>query len=397
MIVCVYLPRLELIVAAGGAGAVAGRALAVGPAVGTRATAVRIGQVSGAAEAQGVSEGMVLGEAIARCPELELAPADPGAVQREWEGVLQALESIGAAVEPVAPGTCYLESEGLHRLHGGLDGVIAALRGALGRPARIGAGPTRLCALGAALEARPRRAVIVSGAEGRLWLAARPVALLGRDARTAVLVEPLMRLGIRTLGELERLGRAALADRFGPAGITADRLACSQDGPLCPRPARETFSETLEIDEACSGQALGRLVELLVARLLARPERRGRTLRAVAISAALSAGGGWSERVVLREPLADRRRICLALAARLDLLPAPARELTLAVEAFGPPAGEQLALTGQDAAHRHQRLGEAIEQARAAAGRDAALRVLLLEPDSRVPERRALLTPASGL
>jgi protein ImuB len=383
MVVCVYLPRLELIVAAGGAGAVAGRALAVGPAVGTRASAVRIGQVSGAAEAQGVSEGMLLGEAIARCPQLELAPADPGAVQREWEGVLQALEATGAAVEPAGAGTCYLESEGLHRLHGGLDGVIAALRSALGRPARIGAGPTRLCALGAALEARPRRAVIVSGAEGRLWLAARPVALLGRDARTAVLVEPL--------------GRAALADRFGPAGITAHRLACSQDGPLCPRPARETFSETLEIDEACSGQALGRLVELLVARLLARPERRGRTLRAVAISAALSAGGGWSERVVLREPLADRRRICLALAARLDLLPAPARELTLAVEAFGPPAGEQLALTGQDAAHRHQRLGEAIEQARAAAGRDAALRVLLLEPDSRVPERRALLTPASGL
>jgi hypothetical protein len=34
-----------------------------------------------------------------------------------------------------------------------------------------------------------------------------------------------------------------------------------------------------------------------------------------------------------------------------------------------------------------------VRQARTVAGPDAALRVLAVEPDSRVPERRAVLTP----
>jgi hypothetical protein len=38
-------------------------------------------------------------------------------------------------------------------------------------------------------------------------------------------------------------------------------------------------------------------------------------------------------------------------------------------------------------------LREAVRQARAAAGPEAALRVLQVEPGSRVPERRAVLTP----
>jgi hypothetical protein len=41
-------------------------------------------------------------------------------------------------------------------------------------------------------------------------------------------------------------------------------------------------------------------------------------------------------------------------------------------------------------------LREAIHQARAAAGPDAALRVLEVDPESRFPERRAVLTPFEG-
>ena len=44
-------------------------------------------------------------------------------------------------------------------------------------------------------------------------------------------------------------------------------------------------------------------------------------------------------------------------------------------------------------ARRQARLREAIRQVRAAAGPEAALRILAVDPDSRVPERRAVLTP----
>ena len=111
------------------------------------------------------------------------------------------------------------------------------------------------------------------------------------------------------------------------------------------------------------------------------------------LSATLVEGGTWRERVVFRTALADPVRLRLALAQRLALLPAPADTLRLQAEGFGPPAGEQRPLLDEPAAARSARLREAVRQARAVAGPDAALRVLAVDPDSRVPERRAVLAP----
>ena len=220
--------------------------------------------------------------------------------------------------------------------------------------------------------------------------------------QTAALVEPLRRLGVRTLGELAALGRDALADRFGESGMLARQLARGADTPLRTRTVEERLGETLELWEASSGLALERVLGVLVDRLLARPQRRGRTLRALTLSARLVEGGTWRERVVLREALSDPRRICLALAPRLALLPAPAVLLRVAVERFGPAEGAQGALPGDAhdpvgaGAARRARLREAIGQLRAAAGPEAALRALCVDPDSRVPERRVVFTPFSG-
>jgi protein ImuB len=117
----------------------------------------------------------------------------------------------------------------------------------------------------------------------------------------------------------------------------------------------------------------------------------------VALSAVLvEQGGTWREQVVFRQALADPVRMRLALAPRLALIPAPADELRLAVERFGPPASDQRGLLDDPSEARRARLREAIRQTRAAAGHDAALRVLEVDPDSRVPERRAVLTPFEG-
>jgi protein ImuB len=63
------------------------------------------------------------------------------------------------------------------------------------------------------------------------------------------------------------------------------------------------------------------------------------------------------------------------------------------VERFGPPHPEICALFDDGAVRRDERLREAVRQARAVAGPDAALRILEIDPHSRVPERRVVLTP----
>jgi protein ImuB len=393
MVVCAHIPRFALTVAAGGAEALAGRALALAPMAGAE---LRVGEVSGAAEGYGLNVGMPLGEALARCPGLELIPADPLAVAEAWEQAVCALESIGAAVEPPYAGLAYFEMDGLRGMHGSDSRTLALARRALARPVRIGVGPTRFCALAAALEASPRRARIIDADEASRYLAAQPVALLGFRKETEMLVEPLERLGVRTLKELCRLGRSALADRFGMSGIVAHGLACGDDGPLVSRGVEEALEEALEVGDAGSGVMLQRVLGVLVDRLLARPERRGRTLRGVVLSARLVESGTWREQVVFRQALSDPRRMSLALSPRLALLPAPAELLRLGVERFGPAGGEQRALLEQSKQARRGRLEEAVKQVRTVAGHHAALRAVCVDPDSRVPERRVMLAPLPG-
>jgi protein ImuB len=352
---------------------------------------------------------MRLGEALARCAWLTLVPPDPAGVAESWERLLVRLESIGAAVEPERPGLVCFDARGLLRLHGTgtltsndadrVAGVLAAARQALRMPTRFGVAPSRFAAVAAATKARVRRPLIVSGGRQQAaeFLQGLPVALLRARPALAELPEALERLGISTLGELAALTPAALADRFGTAGLIAHELANGGDGALRPRPASEFLRESLELPEASSGIQLERGLGLLIDRLLARRERRGRTLRAVVLSAVLvEQGGTWREQVVFREALADPVRMRLALAPRLALMPAPAEELRLAVERFGPPTSDQRALLEDPAEARIGRLREAIRQARAAAGPDAALRVLEVDPGSRFPERRAMLTPFEG-
>lgn len=399
MIVCVLLPRFALATAVGDRDQLLRTPTALAPEPGA---VQQVGEVSLAAEAFGIHPGMRLGEALARCPRLTLVPPDPAGVADRWERLLVRLESIGAAVEPERPGLVCFDARGLLRLHGGIEGVLTAVRRSLRVPARLGVAPSRFAAVAAASRARSRRPEIVDGRldarsgreRARAYLASMPVALLRARPALAELPEALERLGIRTLGELSELSAAALAERFGNAGLLAHELANGGDSALSPRPASEFLREVLELPEANSGSQLQRGLELLIDRLLARRERRGRTLRAVVISAQLvEQGGTWRERVVFREALSDSVRMRLALAPRLELMPAPAETLRLAVERFGPPASDQRVLLDDPTAARTARLREAIRQTRAVAGSEAALRVLEIDPDSRFPERRAVLTP----
>jgi protein ImuB len=429
MVVCLLLPRLSLIGAVGDRRALLSEAVALAPEAGG---AQRIGDTSAAAEAFGVVQGMGVGEALARCPELRLVPPDPQGVRALWAGVLDRLEGIGASVESDRPGEAFFAADGLRGIHGGrLEDVLAATRRVLGRAEagragkgsrrpeerstplaagiRLGAGPSRFTAYAAASRSRTGRrgrrsrgrgaAVgsepsVVPAERARAFLAPLPVGLLRSRPELAGLPDVLEQLGVRTLGELADLPAPAVAERFGPPGLLALDLARAGDTPLEPRRPAEPVVERLALPEAASGPQLERAVELLVARVLARLERRGRSLRGLALFARFVEGGTWRARVTLRQASADPGRLRLALAPRIADLPAPAESIGLEVEAFGPPAHDQERLlpeTGADASRA--RIGEAVRQARQAAGGGAALRVLEVDPGSRVPERRAALAP----
>jgi protein ImuB len=384
-VACALIPRFRLIAALRAPSHLMRRPAALAPEPGA---AQLIGEVSEPAEGFGLRPGMRLGEALSRCPELALVPPDPERAERSWEEALRRLEGIGAEVEPGAAGEAFFEAGGLTDLWGGITGVLERAREELGG-ARLGAGPGRFCAFVAAVSSA---GIIESAAE---FLAPLPVSLLhgrlGSDEADD-LPNELERLGISTLGRLAELPRDAVADRFGRLGLRALRLARGGDEPLRPRPVREAIAVELELPEAVSGQQLERSLELLISRLLAHSQRRSRTLRALRLSARLAAGGGWRRQVALRRASTDRARLADALLPHLVLLPGPAATLRLEAVALGPETGEQMTLSSPDQ-ERRERITEAVRQTRSAAGADAVLRVLEVDPESRIPERREVLMP----
>jgi protein ImuB len=242
--------------------------------------------------------------------------------------------------------------------------------------------------------------MVPAGAE-RAFLAPLPVGLLRArpevtalsGSRAADLPAVLERLGVRTLGELGALPASDVADRFGNAGLRARELALGLDTPLEPRPIRERMIERIDLPEAFSGLQLERMLELLIDRLLARPGRRGRGFRKLGLGARFVEQGTWQRQVTLRQATASRERLRLVLAPKLAELPAPIEQLGLEAVSLGPPVGDQLSFRSPDERERRRRLREALQQTRATVGTEALLRVLDVDPASRIPERRAVLTP----
>jgi protein ImuB len=396
VIACVLIPRFGLVAAVAERRELLSRPVALAPEAGGPQV---VGEVSGAAEAFGITEGMRLAEALGRCPALALIPPDPARAEEAWEERLGQVEAIGAAVESDRPGEMFFGLDSLRGLLGRPERALERARRVAGRGARLGAGPTRLCALAAALRSRPRRGgpLVVAERKARSFLEPLPIGILrdrlGDEWTGVSLVDTLERLGVGTLGDLAGLPDSAVADRFGTDGMRALAMARGIEEPLRPRPPREELREELELPDAATGGQLERALELLVDRLLTSPDRRGRSFRRLRLEARLAGGGGWRIEAVLRNATVDRERLLLALGPKLAALPAPASHLALRAIELGDGAPRQPALTSDEHERRRGLIAEAVRHARAAAGRGAVLRVLEVDTDSSVPERRATLTP----
>ena len=352
-----------------------------------------VGPVNASAELAGVQPGMRLGEALATCPGLVLVEPDPAAAEQAWEEIVCALEDAGFAVEPAAGGVAYFETRGVERLYGGLDPALQRALAAVGGAwdARIGAAGRRFAALAAASVARAGQVLVVRDDEVGNFLAPLPLTLLPLERQRA---DDLHALGVRKLGQLAGLPGGAVAERLGPDGRRAWSLARGGTAARVRgrRPPAE-LAETLEFPEAIGNElTLRRALGALIDTALARPERRDRFVRKVALSARVVGGASWRRTSTLREPTGEADRIRLALAPKLAELPAPVLALRLELVELTEPSGHQLELLAAGGEDR-TRLREGLRQVRASTGSGSVCTVVEVAPWSRIPETRALFVP----
>jgi protein ImuB len=390
MIACLLIPGFELRAALRKQPGLALRPAALSPAAGTEPL---LGPVTAEAERLGVRPGMRLGEALATCPELVLVEQDPAAAEQAWEDILRALEDSGFAVDPSGVGCVYFETRGIERLYGGLEPALRRALAAVGTAwdPRAGAAQRRFAALAAANVARPGQILVVSDERLQDFLAPLPLELVPMEPRRRA---ELHELGVKRVGQLAGLPGSAVAERLGPGGRRAWGLARGGKATRVRgrRPPAEIV-EALEFPEAIGNElTLRRAFGALVETLMARPERSGRFVRKLALSARLVGGGSWRRSATLRDPTTELSRLKAALGPKLVELPAPVLELRLELVELTEHDGQQLELLPAGG-ELDVRLREGLRQVRASTGSGSVNQVVEVAPWSRIPETRALFVP----
>jgi protein ImuB len=389
MIACLLIPGFELRAVMAGREELQGKPIALEPPQNSDNV---IGPVTAKAAEAGVRPGMRLGEALSVCPHLCLVEPDPALVEAEWERLLRRLEDVGIAVEPEEPGCLYFETRHVERLYRGLEQVLERAILAIGPfwEPRLGAAARRFAALAAASVARSGQALIVPAEQTEEFLAPLPLELLPIPAPER---ERLSELGVRTIGQLTMIPGGAAGERLGREIKRAWELARGERAArvLGRSPASE-IAESIAFPEAVANElTLRRTFSVLVERLLARPERSGRFIRSLALTAKLAGGGSWRRRATLRQPSAERSRIMAALSAKLAEIPAPVTELGLELETLAEETGEQLELAA--GGELESKLAQGLKQVRTSTGPGSICSVVEVAPWSRIPEARALLVP----
>ncbi len=385
----------------------------------------RIWQISERGAEAGVRPGMSVSQAIALSPTLTLLEPDPAHYAAAADAILEALGGVSPVVQPGGgddpsgeQGVFHVGVDGLERLHGPprvqVDRVLHTLLDVLPRPLvaamRVGRAPGLFGGWTAAASARPGVPVLVADDALASFLATRPVSALPVSGE---MLERLQRLDIHTLGEFGALPLGSLLRHFGEEGRAARALARGERiDPVRPLHRPLPIRVSLDFPSPVGDRdALHRGVSRLLERGLARPERRGRSIRGLRAGGHLEGGGSWQVEATLRDPAARRDSLAFPLNGRIALAPPPRALETLFVEffEFGAPTLQASLFEAGDVAVREgagvrgmpvdpfenrrisEALREAVRELTLKLGHSPLYRVVEVDPWSRIPERRHAL------
>ncbi|MDP9497039.1 MAG: DNA polymerase IV [Actinomycetota bacterium] len=230
------------------------------------------------ARAYGVASAMPMMRARRLCPQAVVVTPDHAAYAEASAGVMEVFRSVTPLVEPLSLDEAFLDVRGAVRRLGSARSVGEWVRGTVsdeqGITCSVGVATTKFVAKLASARCKPDGLLVVPAEEVVAFLHPLPVAALwGVGERTE---EALVRLGLRTVGDIAHTPVATLQRALGTAtGGHLAALAWGRDPrrvvPVEPDKsigAEETFATDVD-DPAVIARELLRLSERTAARLRA--------------------------------------------------------------------------------------------------------------------------------
>jgi protein ImuB len=201
-------------------------------------------QLTAAARALGIHEGMSSTQALARCTRLHIKSRSGAQEKAATEALLQCAYSFSPAIESTTDGVCTLDLAGLPNLqYEELAREILQRLALLHLSARAGIAENPWLAL---LAARASNApcVVTNSTE---FLKALPVESVGPSIETLSI---LKKWGIHTLGQFIALGKEPLSTRLGFEALELhERATAHSTRPLRLVRPPDTFEESIEFEQ----------------------------------------------------------------------------------------------------------------------------------------------------
>ncbi|MEU8322742.1 DNA polymerase IV [Nonomuraea sp. NPDC048881] len=273
------------------------------------------------ARASGVHSAMPMSRARRLCPQATIIPPSHGKYSEVSRGVMEIFHSITPLVEPIASDEAFLDVGGARRRLGPPAAIAAMIREQVldryGITCSVGVASSKFVAKLASKQCKPDGLLVVPEGQVVDFLHPLPVAALwGVGERTE---QSLVRLGIRTVGDLARVPLGTLQRELGQAvGGHLATLAWGRD----ERPVtahvpdksignEETFAADVDDPEVIRRELL-RLAE----RVAARMRKGGHVGRTVSVKLRRADFTTITRSRTLREPT-DVAQVIYATACEL--------------------------------------------------------------------------------
>ena len=281
------------------------------------------------ARISGVRSAMPMFKALKACPEAVVIKPDFAKYRTESKRILGMAGELTPLIQNLSLDEAWMDLSGTQRLHGAPPAVTLArlqarIEAETGLTVSIGLAPNKFLAKVASELDKPRGFSVI-GSEAQAFLAPKPVRIL--PGVGPAMVTALEKAGYRTVGDLARVDRKALADRWGAHGLRLFDLAHGRDArAVNPNESRKAIS-----CETTFNADLSRIADLedQLAPLCERVARQARS-------------GGVAGRVVTLKlrttdfKIVTRRRTLPIATQTAKTLFAVGRDL-LAAEATGRP------------------------------------------------------------
>ncbi|MFQ5952665.1 MAG: DNA polymerase IV [Candidatus Omnitrophota bacterium] len=233
----------------------------------------------------GIHSAMPISIAYRKCPHAIFLRVSMAKYARESRKIFEILEKFTPDIEPVSVDEAFLDISGSYQLFGTpletCRKIKSAIKKETGLTASIGLAPNKMTAKIASEIGKPDGLIKVEGKELLSFLHPLPVdKLWGVGEKTK---RELVKIGIRTIGDLARRGVEELEDYFGKHGVHAWELANGID-PRGVEPIYEVKSisneHTFEEDTSDEHEVKDELMRLSekVSRRLRKSGLKGKTI-----------------------------------------------------------------------------------------------------------------------